>query len=285
MANNTLPEDITKTINDIITELDAFSENVKTEYTLTGSVAVYLFVYSLYINEYNAEKKKIIKEELFKLQKPNDIDIVIYTSAHLPKENFNAYKKIKPINKNNTIPALNSIDGLPIKRREASILNIDLIITKPKKVDDSIKLTFKHHGIEKTFNIVHPQTLLSLYAPDDNRGNKQNANSVKLTVLNKLKENGLLPEKEKLVSRFAPGSSMRGLSFGNENSPSSSHRPMRRMSFGKANSPSSPSSPSSATKRKRNTSTLRPISFGNSPPKSKKPSVKRRFSFSSANST
>lgn len=260
MANNTLPEDITKTINDIIEELDAFSANVKTEYTLAGSVAVYLFVYSLYVNEEDVDKKKFIKRELAKLPKPNDIDIVIYASAPLPKEIFSAYKKIKPINKNNTIHALNSIDGLPIQRRVEPILNIDLIITKPKKVDDSIPLIFIHNGITKTFSIVHPQTLISLYAPDENRGNKQNANSVKRNVLEKLQEHGLLPKKAKPISRYAASaSSIRGLSFGKGNSPSSQ---------------------SSATKRKSRSGNLSKGSVGNSPLQ-KKQSVKRRFSFGS----
>jgi hypothetical protein len=41
MANNTLPEDITKTINDIITEVNEFKKNTSTpECTLTGSVAL-----------------------------------------------------------------------------------------------------------------------------------------------------------------------------------------------------------------------------------------------------
>lgn len=242
MDNNTLPANITTTINDILTELDAFSTNVNTEYTLTGSVALYLFVYSLYVNKQNAAKKKLIKDELFKLPKPNDIDIVIYTSAHLPKDKFIAYKKINPKHNNNTIPALNNAKGLPITRREGPILNIDLIITKPKKVDDSIQLSFTHHGVKKIINIVHPRTLLGLYAPNDNRGNKQNANSVKLTVLEKLKEHGLLPEKEKLLSRFA------------------------RVDI------------PFYTKRKRTSSTSSP---GKSPPKSKKANVPHRLKFSS----
>ena len=84
----------------------------------------------------------------------------------------------------------------------------------------------------------------------------------------------LLPEKEKPVSRYARAASMRGLSFGNENSPGSERKSsIRRMSFGNAKSPGS------ATKRKRSNS-------GNlqmrSPPKTKKPSVKSRLNFSNS---
>ena len=254
MANNTLPEDITKTINDIIEELDEFSKKVTTEYTLAGSVAVYLFVYSLYVNERDAEKKESIKTMLTKLHKPNDIDIIIYTQGRLPKEIFRAYKKIKPINKNNTIHALNSINGLPIQRRETPIFKIDLIIInlnntkkekKEKKETEELILTFTHNGVEKKNSIVHPQNLISLYKNDDNRTAKQRAsNLIKRSVLEDLNKMKLLPEKEKPVSRYARAS-------------------MRRMSFGKENSPSS------ATKRKRRSNTSQPPSFG-SPSNTKK---------------
>ena len=65
MENNTLPQKITETINDIITELDAFKKNTSTpEYTLTGSVALYLFVYSLYANNEGATKAFVRKQLL-----------------------------------------------------------------------------------------------------------------------------------------------------------------------------------------------------------------------------
>ena len=255
MANNTLPEDITKTINDIIEELDEFSKNVTTEYTLAGSVAVYLFVYSLYVNERDAEKKESIKTMLTKLHKPNDIDIIIYTQGRLPKEKLSAYKKKNPKNgNNNNIPALNSIKGLPIERRVNSIFKIDLIIInlnntkkekKEKKETEELILTFTHNGVEKKNSIVHPQNLISLYKNDDNRTAKQRAsNLIKRSVLEDLNKMKLLPEKEKPVSRYARAS-------------------MRRMSFGKENSPSS------ATKRKRRHNTSQLPSFG-SPSNTKK---------------
>jgi hypothetical protein len=245
-AQNNLPADITGTVDNILTELDAFSANVGTEYTLAGSVAVYLFVYSLYVNESDAKKKEYIKTQLTRLPKPNDIDIIIYTQGHLQKAQLSAYKKIKPINKNNTIPALNSIDGLPIQRRETPIFKIDLIVTKPiKRNGTSFPVTFKHNGIEKTFDIVHPQNLISLYKNDNNRTDNQKAsNSIKRGVLEDLNKMKLLPEKEKPVSRYAA------------------------------------KSPSSETKRKRksgNSSNLQ--SRSPSPLKTKKPSVKRRFNF------
>ena len=278
--NNSLVK-ITETINNIIEELDAFSENVNTAYTLAGSVAVYLFVYSLYVNERDADKKKIIKRKLNELPEPNDIDIIIYTNGLLPKEKFNAYKKKNPIRNNNTISTSMSIKGLPIERRENPIFKIDLIIINPnepnkekkkkEETEDPIQLTFTHNGIEKEFSIVHPQNLIRLYKSDRDK------NEIKRSVLEDLNKMKLLPEKEKPVSRYAArAASMRGLSFGNANSPSSERKSsIRRMSFGNANSPGS------ATKRKnRNSGNLQ----SHSTPKTKKPSLKRSFSFGSNSS-
>jgi hypothetical protein len=110
MANNTLPEAITKTINDILTELDEFKKNTRTpDCTLTGSVALYLFVYSLYANNEGATKA-FARKQLLSLPKPNDIDLV--TKNPKDKANLVAYQN----NKGSNLPFLSEVAGKKIMR-------------------------------------------------------------------------------------------------------------------------------------------------------------------------
>lgn len=243
MENNTLPQKITETINDIITELDAFKKNTSTpEYTLTGSVALYLFVYSLYANNEGATKA-FVRKQLLSLPKPNDIDIV--TKNPKDKANLVAYQN----NKGDNLPFLSEVAGKKIMRKSESLYPIDLII-KPKPLFAQYTISIPYEGNPIEINIVHPQELLAkLYKSTTgynsnannfgeahmnnnkraNKVKKASENAKKHAVLTAINTYGLMPVLEKPATKRVH---RRSSSEGNESKPSGSFR--SRLNFSRS---------------------------------------------------
>ena len=244
MANNTLPEDITKTINDIITEVNEFKKNTRTpDCTLTGSVALYLFVYSLYANN-EGGSKSFAKQQLLRLPKPNDIDIV--TKNPKSRDNLVDYKNNKAAN----LPHLSEVAGKKIMRKSKHLYPIDLII-KRKSLFAYYSIELPYNGENISISIIHPQELLAkLYKSNtgydsnannfvDAHMNNKSANKVKKASENKIKHDvltaintyGLMPVLEKPATKRVH---RRSSSEGNKPERNSSASFISRLNFGKS---------------------------------------------------
>lgn len=201
-AQNNLPAEITETINNILTEVNEFKEKTNTSnITLTGSTALYLFVYSLYVNNSDPNTKAFVKSQLQKLPNPNDIDIV--TTQPKKASNLSNYKnKNNESNEPTPLDFLSEVSGKPIKRKAGSLYSIDLII-KPKALFESINIIIPYDGKNIEITIIHPQELMTnLYPAKSNHSGYNSNSNINEAPLNNVKGMNIKTKKAKKKTEY-----------------------------------------------------------------------------------
>lgn len=208
---------IKTTVDDILTELDAFSKNLSHMNALKGSAAVYLLVYSLYLDEKNKDKKEDILALLKSLPTPNDMDVIL--RKPLINEDLDRNNGTYTRANGKPLTAMTEADGIKIKRGSDTIYEIDLIIdNKNIKEADFVDIKIR----DKNISILHPRKIKGEYNDNNTARNKKELNRLtKISVLEQLIALGLIPKQE-IVKKLSTFSriKMRSLSSNSENNES-----------------------------------------------------------------